>query len=190
MKFYSSDITKLLGVKRTTQQQWMDLGYIAPSIQRAEGSGTKNVFSLNDIYRIAIFMRLTEGGFSRDEAAKCIKGTMGWAFPRDPKTVRHPDYLGIVRVNEGGEYQVIHSAYLEKSKLRDWIQLQDMDFDDIFILNVRKVTDEVDKKVKQTIMVISDDMFIQALTNPTPEGQSAYKDRVLRFANEERGEEG
>lgn len=66
------DIMRLLGVKRTAMQQWIDRGYLAPSIEKAAGHGTRNVWSRKDMFRIAAFQELLAHGFSRDEAADLL----------------------------------------------------------------------------------------------------------------------
>jgi hypothetical protein len=64
MKFTTFDVQKKLGINRNTTQQLMDSGFIKPSI-RAEGRGTKNLFTLSDLYRVVFFQKLTEAGIPR-----------------------------------------------------------------------------------------------------------------------------
>jgi hypothetical protein len=40
-EFHQKDITRLLGIKRTALQQWMDRGYVAPSLGQADGHGSE-----------------------------------------------------------------------------------------------------------------------------------------------------
>jgi len=54
-------------------------GFIAPSIRRARGVGTKSVFSEYDFFLIKLFIELKMFGFSRKKAAEIIKGLgPGW----------------------------------------------------------------------------------------------------------------
>ena len=70
MKFTVYQIAKKLNISRSNLQQYLDRGFIKPSISRARGKGTRNYFSLEDIYRIRIFQRLAQIGFSQSEAAE------------------------------------------------------------------------------------------------------------------------
>jgi DNA-binding transcriptional MerR regulator len=68
-RFTVYQIAEKLGIPRSNLQQYLEKGYIEPSIEKAKGKGTRNYFSLDDIYRIRIFLRLSQIGFSQREAA-------------------------------------------------------------------------------------------------------------------------
>lgn len=53
-KFSTFDIERILGIKRSRLQEWIDRRLITPDIP-AKGKGTKAVFSLNSLYCIALF---------------------------------------------------------------------------------------------------------------------------------------
>lgn len=74
MQFSTFDIQKKLGINRNTIQQWLDSGFITPSIQRSIGQGTRNRFSLADLYQIELFRRLLDLGLHRRFAAKLTVG--------------------------------------------------------------------------------------------------------------------
>lgn len=67
-EFTTFDFDKKLGVQRNVMAQWIMRGYIVPSVTRAKGLGTRNLFSRNDAYRIVLFKKLVETGIRRDEA--------------------------------------------------------------------------------------------------------------------------
>ena len=73
MEFSLPEICRILDLKRDRIQQWLDRGYISPSIKKASGQGTRNIFSREDLYVIAVFKDLTQGGWLRDAAAALIK---------------------------------------------------------------------------------------------------------------------
>lgn len=74
MKTYTQkDITQILGLKRTAVQQWLDRGFVAPSVESASGHGTRNLWSRGDIIDLAVFQTLLEHGFSREEASCFVK---------------------------------------------------------------------------------------------------------------------
>jgi len=72
-KFTTFDIAKILGIRRGTLQQWIDFGFVEPSVAKAKGRGTKNLFSAEDIFRIEIFRELYSAGFSQKLAGQTAK---------------------------------------------------------------------------------------------------------------------
>ena len=69
-EFTTFQVAKILGVSRSSVQQWLDSGFIEPSILAAEGRGTKNLFSREDLYRIAMFRALSRAGVAQKKAGK------------------------------------------------------------------------------------------------------------------------
>ena len=63
--FSTFEIIEALRLKRERLREWMNRGFIRPSIQEARGQGTKALFSRGDVYRIALFRNLVESGFTR-----------------------------------------------------------------------------------------------------------------------------
>jgi DNA-binding transcriptional MerR regulator len=72
-QFLTSDVTRITGVKRNRLQVWLDKGWITPSIQKAQGQGTRNIFSLHDLYVIALFKKLVEIGVPRKFVGICTQ---------------------------------------------------------------------------------------------------------------------
>lgn len=70
MEFTIFDIVKLLKIKRSSLKQWIERGFIRPSIQEADGKGTKNLFSVDDLYKIVLFEKLHFFGLAQKIAAK------------------------------------------------------------------------------------------------------------------------
>ena len=67
-------IKEKLGIKVDRLKDWMKRGYIIPSIKEADGTGTKNIFSLDDLYLIKLFEYLADKkGFSRSDAEQRIR---------------------------------------------------------------------------------------------------------------------
>jgi len=64
-QFFSKDMTRITGVKLNRLQPWMERGFVTPSIEQAAGSGTRNIFSRFDLYRIRIFRDVVEMGLPR-----------------------------------------------------------------------------------------------------------------------------
>jgi len=100
-------LVKALSIPRHTLQSWLDLGFITPSIKKAEGIGTKALFTLDDIYVVALFRELLGVGVDRKLASDLIKLTFPDGFSAAIKkeftyfcwsTVE----LGGIRGGEGG----------------------------------------------------------------------------------------
>ena len=66
--YTTTDIMKL-GIKRERLKDWMERNFIEPSIQKASGQGTKNIFSIYDLYKIKLFKLLVETGLPRKQAS-------------------------------------------------------------------------------------------------------------------------
>jgi DNA-binding transcriptional MerR regulator len=62
------DIAKKMGIPRERLREWIQRGFISPSIAQAKGVGTRNRFSLSDLIIIELFRELLDRGFSREEA--------------------------------------------------------------------------------------------------------------------------
>jgi DNA-binding transcriptional MerR regulator len=67
-KYYTTfDILKILDIKRERLRKWIDEGFIIPD-QKADGVGTKALFSLDSVYRIKFFLELLWIGLTREKA--------------------------------------------------------------------------------------------------------------------------
>lgn len=71
--FTTTDIAKILGIKRERTKNWLAERYIYPSIQKGEGTGTKHLFSRTDLYLMGLFEYLLARGFSRTDASERLK---------------------------------------------------------------------------------------------------------------------
>ncbi|RZB36305.1 MAG: hypothetical protein SRB2_02130 [Desulfobacteraceae bacterium Eth-SRB2] len=73
MKFLMNNITLTTGVTRNQLKQWLKMGILTPSIRCASGPGTRNVFSREDLYLIAVFRHFISDLFYREPAADYLK---------------------------------------------------------------------------------------------------------------------
>jgi hypothetical protein len=111
--FTTFDISKILDLKIDLQKDWRKRDYIEPSIQKATGQGTKNLFSIEDIYLIALFQHLIELGFAREVAAGRIKSIKNvHVIANEVHRIR------VTKLNAAGLAQI----------KRDWARLDDIDF--------------------------------------------------------------
>jgi hypothetical protein len=72
MTYSTLEIVSELGIPRERLRDWMNRGFITPSIP-ANGQGTKAVFTLSDVCDIAVFKFLVDKGLDRNVASKLIK---------------------------------------------------------------------------------------------------------------------
>ena len=73
-QFSTLDIVKSIGVPRERLRDWMNNGFVWPTIS-SKGQGTKAVFTRDDVYLVALFVDLLEKGFKRDRASGFIGKT-------------------------------------------------------------------------------------------------------------------
>jgi hypothetical protein len=72
-EFTTFDIINKLGIPRGRLREWVNEGFIVPSVQKAEGVGTKALFDRVDIIALVIFKHLIEAHkISRSEAALIV----------------------------------------------------------------------------------------------------------------------
>ena len=69
MEFFSGEVEKVCDIKRNRFQAWKENGWITPSVQIAEGYGSKNIFDEYDLISILIFKKFVESGVSRKSMA-------------------------------------------------------------------------------------------------------------------------
>lgn len=67
-EFSTFDIVKALGIPRERLKDWMNNGFVKPTIP-ATGQGTKAVFTRVDLYFTELFRDLLNRGFKRERAA-------------------------------------------------------------------------------------------------------------------------
>lgn len=149
------DIVQKLGIKRDRLNDWLTRGYIQPSIQRASGQGTKNLFTRFDLYLIKVFEHMLSRGFSREVATDKIKSLQeAWKPLPEPRLV--PPYVAF---GETFSRQVREGIHEEKAVRTEVVcvilndlsegRLERMkNCDDIYILNFRKLTGEVNRALK------------------------------------------
>ena len=164
MSYTSSDIKDLLGVKVDRLQDWVNRGYIKPSVQQASGQGTKNLYSRDDLVLIELFKRLVAQETLREAAGRIVKAIRDCDQPIDryflyARLAIGPDSSGIT------EYHTIKKMIsIEdmdkplKSIMGDDFDLaryqSDLtkpvpatDFNTTLIINMKKIIDFVDSKI-------------------------------------------
>ena len=149
--FSTFDIQRVLKMPRGRLKDWMEQGYIVPSIQKAEGVGTRNVFSKLDLYGIALFAHLLKIGLSRATAAYIIKRWIASSQKHPIEAIGLYNWLIFIVTEETGEMEII---FEQSSNLREYIQIMReifnckksgaMDWTDVIIVNFEKIEEQVD----------------------------------------------
>lgn len=140
-EFSTFDVMKILGIKRERLREWANQGFIQPT-SPAEGQGTKAVFTILDIYKIAVFKRLVEAGINRRIASIMVQ--------------TNPKLNSITEVNE-----INYILYLERDDNIIWINyfetepftlgsdiFEDPSWDVGIMINFKKLKEIVMKSVK------------------------------------------
>ena len=143
MEFQSRDVERITGVKNKRLWAWIDRGFIVPSIQQAEGPGTRNIWSRNDLYSIAIFKKLSESGWAK----KLIADYMQMGIIPSEITADGIKYVFFVREGERVESALISADSMDVEIPRIVEQMGMEGFESIFIINFKKIKRQVDLKV-------------------------------------------
>ena len=141
-KFYANDIERILKVKRQRLEAWQERGYFSPSIQKASGPGTRNIYSRGDLYGIWLFERLLYIGVPRKVLGELINST-DWENLEKTGYNFAEVHVGISDEN-GAKFEYGGEEF---SKNPPFIQPED-DADAHFIINIRKIFREVDSKIE------------------------------------------
>jgi hypothetical protein len=156
-KYRSTAICKAMAIKRERLKDWIKAGFIRPTLP-ALGQGTKAGFTKGDVYAIALFMKLLNMGFKRDFAASLIDPVIG----RVGNEIYFSRYLILSIESKGaGEEEKITPIFQWGGSLEckikftpssftsttDSINL--MNWDGAFILNLAKLSVEVDKALEE-----------------------------------------
>ena len=147
MQFLAADVEKITGVKRQRLEQWLSRGFIAPSIQAASGHGSRNIWSRNDLYTIALFKKITESGLSRKMVSDFLSaGIVGRKKVNDVMFMlymrKEGKRKGSAIYFKKGEDIVLHLDDIQTD-------LNMHPFDDVFIVNFIKLRVAIDKKIEE-----------------------------------------
>ena len=175
--FTTTDIVKGLKIPFGRLREWIVREYVKPSVPAA-GSGKAAEFSLPDVYMIEMFRTMVEGGFTREQASKCllqdpnrveradvmvfrrsgnqITGTLH-SFPDSPEVglesgrLVYPSAHDVLDLKTGRASTL---SQLKKMEVAPWKENSRLpgpksieDWDDIYVLNFRKIRAYVDSKM-------------------------------------------
>lgn len=155
-EFSIAEAAAITGVASHHIQQWIDLGWVKPSIQQAFVEETRNIFNRIDIYAVAYLKKIKESGFSRKLAHEKINI---YAVNETLKNFPNIKSIGIAfsRVLTEGQYET-QGAWLiapELDQEAGWDSLAligerlNKGADDFYILNFFKLKDRIDSFIAE-----------------------------------------
>jgi DNA-binding transcriptional MerR regulator len=151
MEFFTSDVEKICGVKRNRLQVWLEKGWIVPSIEKASGHGSRNIFSEEDLYNILLFKQLVENGLSREAVAE-IKVPLLELIEEYQKTVDKLKEYKKVLVSDTpvDQYVFFFRKRIKVVKISTTIPSPSfVGADDIIGINIANIYRKVQKKIKE-----------------------------------------
>jgi hypothetical protein len=142
--FKTVEVAQITGVKKPRLDVWIVNGWVGPTIQRASGYGTKNIWDLVDLYDVRLFREIIESGLSRSVANDFLsQGVLKGDI--NPDDVRFFMYI-----REGA--RIVPAIIYDTDPLDvldDMLKENNIDPDNIFIFNFKKIVEEVDATLKQ-----------------------------------------
>jgi hypothetical protein len=145
-EFTTWDVIKRLGIHRERLREWLRLGFVSASAQRADGIGTKHLFTRWDLYMVALFQHLVLSGLSRKAAGGVLKRVnedMEWWTRREKKdSIPFPQLIVIQNIKDPrprAQVSIGDSNTIELPK--------DADIDDLLVINFGKIKERVDSRL-------------------------------------------
>lgn len=134
-EFSTFDVMKVLDIKRERLREWMNQRFITATAP-AEGVGTKAIFSILDIYKIAVFKKLIEAGMNRRRASDLVNTN-----PRinSPEDVEELTYIIVFEVKTGARWE----SYLEPAWKMDENLRKYTDWDIGIIINFERIRNQI-----------------------------------------------
>ncbi|WP_321419359.1 MerR family transcriptional regulator [uncultured Desulfobacter sp.] len=148
--YTTPELIKVIGVTRARLQQWVERGYVGPSIQKASGQGVKNLYSINDLYKVAAFKHLIEFGFSRERAGSII-GKYSFSFSDENNKAYH--ILVHIDLKETKENTFFFS-FDDEDKVDEFFKVIKegvMYQNSVFILNISALIADVNFEIKKLL---------------------------------------
>ncbi len=151
METFTIKDLKIFGISRERAQDWIERGFIIPSISKASGKGTTNIFSRWDLYGICLFMDFLARGLSRWLAAEYVKNWNEVLRGKDIADRVHMNYavIRLTDVDRRPEYVRRHPGLLPGH----FYSLELLVFDNFDNFNLQKFIEG--EKYKQNLLIIN-----------------------------------
>jgi hypothetical protein len=141
-EFSTFDVLKILDIKRERLREWVNQGFIKPTVS-AEGQGTKAVFKILDIYKIAVFKKLVEAGINRKKAADLINTN---PIINSLEEVRNMNFILVLDEENGGAWTSYFEPNLPAFKKEKDIS-EDSNWNIGILINFKKLRAEIQSSI-------------------------------------------
>lgn len=159
MEYFAGDVERITGVQRLRLHHWMKEGFLVPSGQIARGHGTKNIYTREDLYKIALLKKLIESGI-HGWAAQALLGydlRLLWGIHKGRLENLPPLQLCILRrfsADKGVEVMALDNiGEFCQGEVKEPLSTQiswlfgKENYDDAIVINLSKLIDEVDSHI-------------------------------------------
>ena len=173
--FSIKQVVEILDLPRERFKEWVYRGFVSPSVQKASGPGTANLYNRIDLYSIELLNRLVKRGFNREVAANYTKQVVAWLTPIQPEKTPEKKVI-IAFINRPAGFDKIYDKKGKEQRFSDFriitgkalnysfsdllVTLKDalppsrydtseIDFDDIVLVNFSRIRDYVDSRIKE-----------------------------------------
>jgi hypothetical protein len=141
-EFSTFDVMKLLDIKRERLREWMNKDFIMPTIP-ADGVGSKAIFSILDIYKIAVFKILVDAGMNRRKASVWIKENPRLGNQRDAEKLT---YVIVFEEEGGGRWE----SFLEPGPWKmEQMMKKNTDWDIGIMINFKRIRNQVKEALEE-----------------------------------------
>lgn len=157
-EFSTFDIIKALKIPRERLRDWMVRKFIVPTT-KAQGPGTKAIFTREDVYAVALFQNLIQRGFKRKEASSIVKNWLHYDALADFSFLffryKKSD-AGLSHIHFGIAHELSDRPCwfdLKAGVVEPELQVdpwpQDEDWDYMFFINFKKIRKSIDAALMQ-----------------------------------------
>ena len=140
-EYSTSDVMQIIGVKRERLREWTSQGFVKPKT-KASGTGSKAIFGLLDLYKIAIFKRIVEAGVSRRMAAKWIDSN---PVINNLQKLKDVNFVLLLINKEGGGSWISYFEPPWKLYEKDMIKKWEVGI----LINLKKINNDVQERLKE-----------------------------------------
>jgi hypothetical protein len=159
-EFTSAAVKRIFGLKRDCLQQWIDRGYVSPSIHKSDKQGDPNIFALEDLYSLGIFQKLSDRGFSRSSASRYARALKEKLFSQRKEASALPAQWGegvfifkcFTRTSDPDWFGYVAGSFRRTEEaLVNLRELASYDADEVHIFNISAIIALVDEKIRMVI---------------------------------------
>ena len=149
---YSTADLQNLNTSRELNKKWQREGFMpGPRIKEAGGPWKAAIYSLGDVYMRVVFRILTQRGLSLKVASGLLCGNWKTTFAvhadrGDFDAVKWIAFPRLDKIPAGKQYSTV-IPFNEFQQLQEHLDTDQVEYDDLLIINWRKIKKAVDNKL-------------------------------------------